>query len=157
MDIASGYTALTTAFNLAKGLKDVHDQVKVNEVLIELQAKILEAQEAVRDGRDRLENAEQELKGYKDWDIVASRYQLKDFGGQTFAYALRKEAANGQPWHLACPNCFGNRRLSILQHSGNYSGQRGFDCSACKTRVRLGKSEYYREHESVVPDWNILD
>ncbi|MFK4062200.1 hypothetical protein [Brucella anthropi] len=157
MDIASGYTALTAAFNLAKGLKDVHDQVKVNEVLIELQAKILEAQEAVRDGRDKLETAEQELKAYKDWDVVSSRYQLKDFGGQTYAYELKQEAANGQPWHIACPNCFVGRKLSILQYDDIYYGRKGFKCTSCDTLVRLGKSDYYKEHYSVAPDWNVLD
>ncbi|NYD82074.1 hypothetical protein HD884_002137 [Ochrobactrum intermedium] len=156
MDITSGYTALTTAFNLAKGLKDVHDQVKVNEVLIELQAKILEAQEAVRDGRDRLEKAELELKGYKDWDLISSRYSLRDFGGNTYAYEVKKDHANGQPWHLACPDCYGNHRLSILQYDDIYVGRKNFKCSSCKNEFRLGKSEYYEKYTRVAPDWDVF-
>lgn len=156
MDIASGYTALTAAFNLAKGLKDVHDQVKVNEVLIELQAKILEAQEAVRNGRDKLETAEQELKAYKDWDSTASKYQLRDFGGNTYAFELKKDQANGSPWHIACPNCYGSRKLSILQYDDIYSGRKNFKCSSCKSEFMLGKADYYEKYTTVAPDWNVF-
>ena len=45
-EIFAGVTALKTAFDLARGLKDIDDATRRNEAVIDLQQKILGAQQA---------------------------------------------------------------------------------------------------------------
>lgn len=137
MDIASGYTALTAAFQLAKGLKDVHDQVKINEIVIELQGKIMEAQEAVRDGRDKMQEMQSALEQYQNWEHTSSSYKLKLFNNNNLAYEF---IGTDQPNHFICPNCYENKRRSILQYKGDYFGEQRYDCKNCKSDFVLGNS-----------------
>ena len=43
-EIFAGLTAIKTAFDIAKGLKDIDDAARRNAAVIELQGKILDAQ-----------------------------------------------------------------------------------------------------------------
>lgn len=138
VEIAEGYSALKAAFDIAKGLKDVHDQVKINAAVIDLQQKILEAQEAVSSARDRVSALEKELEKHTDWAAKSARYQLRDFGNQSYAYELREELANNDPIHLVCPKCFGEHRVSILQYDDTYHGRKRFTCMSCGKDVMLG-------------------
>src|SRR5690606_20042946 len=110
VDIATGYTALKAAYDMAKGLKDIDDRVKLNAAIIELQEKILSAQEATSEARDRLRELEAEVGVLKQWEAKADRYALRDYGGGTFAYELRPDQANGEPIHRLCPKCFEDRK-----------------------------------------------
>lgn len=142
VEIAQGYSALKAAFDMAKGLKDIHDQVKLNSSVIELQSKILEAQEAVGNARDKLGALQAEIDRLNDWNAAASRYRLKDFGGQSFAYELIPDKAAGDPLHLACPECFRNSKISILQYDDTYNGRKRYGCLGCGKHVMLGTSDY---------------
>ncbi|MER8436970.1 hypothetical protein NKH36_23515 [Mesorhizobium sp. M1312] len=124
MDIATGYAALTSAFEIAKGLKNIDDRVKLNAAVIELQERILSAQQAATDAKDRLHEMEKTIEAFNSWTETAGRYALKDFGCQTYAYQARPETLSGEPPHLACPNCFRERRLSVLQYSDTYYGRK---------------------------------
>lgn len=142
VEIAQGYSALKAAFDMAKGLKDIHDQVKLNSSVIEFQSKILEAQEAVGNARERLGDLQAEIDRMNDWTATASRYRLKDFGGQSFAYELIPDKANGEPLHLTCPECFRTKNLSILQYDDTYHGRKRYECLACGKKVMLGASDF---------------
>lgn len=139
MDIAAGYTALKTAYDITKGLKDIDDRVALNAAVIELQEKILSAQEATSEARDRLKELEAALADRDDWDNTASRYVLTDYGGGTFAYELRIEKADGEPIHRACPNCFQKRSRSILQHQfRSVTAQDHYTCPSCDKVFSFG-------------------
>ena len=43
------------------------------------------------------------------------RFQVTNFGGGTFAYLLKDEAADGEPPHRVCATCYEDGRKSILQ------------------------------------------
>lgn len=139
VDIAAGYTALKTAYDIAKGLKDIDDRVKLNAAIIELQEKILAAQEATSEARDRLRELEADLAARDAWEATASRYVLKDYGGQTFAYELLPERADGEPIHRVCPSCFERRTRSILQHRfRDASQQEHYACPSCEKEFIFG-------------------
>lgn len=142
--IASGYSALTAAFDIAKGLKNVDDQVKLNAAVIELQQKIADAQHSASAARDAVRELQEKLAEYEKWDQVADRYQLKDFGEGTYAYELRPDRAAGEPAHLVCTNCFQSRKRSILQYSHTASGRKIFDCQGCAKQAALGTYVSYR-------------
>jgi len=139
MDIAMAYSALTAAFQLAKGLKDVHDQVEINEIVIELQGRIMEAQEAVRDGKDRLSALESELTALKDWKQEAERYRLVEFGSGRFCYEVRAEKQDDEPFHRICPSCFNKNQKAILQFRHRATVGEVYFCPNCSTEFHFGE------------------
>lgn len=149
-DLIAGVGALKTAYDIAKGLKDIDDKVTLNAAVIDLQERILSAQQATFEAAEEMRTLRSKLDHYENWDAVSARYVLKDFGGDTFAYELREDAGTGEPKHLACPNCFEQRRRSILQYDDRYIGRRRFNCMGCGKHVELG--EYRQRNSSTVAD-----
>src|ERR1700722_4631396 len=138
-EVFASVSALKTAFDIAKGLKDIDDATRRNAAVIELQEKILSAQQAQSALVDRIGELEKEVAGFEKWDAEKERYKLTDFGGNTFAYALKPEATRGEPTHRICPNCYEKRVKSILQSKGrNAYSQEIYVCVACKTEFNLG-------------------
>jgi DNA-directed RNA polymerase subunit M/transcription elongation factor TFIIS len=136
----AGLGALKTAFDMAKGLKDIDNAVSRNAAVIELQEKILTAQQAQSALIERVDKLEKEVAGFEAWDAEKNRYQLKDFGGGTFAYELKPAEARGEPMHRICPACYEQRHRSILQFGfRDQMGDEAYDCVVCKTRFRFGR------------------
>src|SRR5579864_1037972 len=63
----------------------------------------------------RIDDLEKEVAGFENWETEKQRYQLTDFGGNSFAYSLKPQAANGEPSHRICPNCYERGQKAILQ------------------------------------------
>jgi len=137
-EIIAGLGAIKTAFDLAKGLKEINDTATRNAAVIELQQKILAAQEAQSALIERIRNLEIEIASFETWQTEKDRYKLTDFGAGTFAYLLRPKAANGEPPHRLCASCFHEGHKSILQFSAKSEGQDWFECFRCKTRQAFG-------------------
>jgi hypothetical protein len=156
-EISAGFGALSAAYEIAKGLKNIDDRVKLNAAVIELQEKILSAQEATAQSREKMRSLEQQLEAFQNWETTAERYELKDFGSHTYAYSAKPDRLNGDPAHLACPNCFRERRLSILQYEGTYSGRKRFICQGCDKHVDLGHIHIERGSYQADTDWSPFD
>lgn len=148
MDIGS-FTSLASslkaAIDIAKGAVGVRDHAKLQGLLTELQEKIISAQSSALTANASLmevlqknRELEQRLAEVEDWRTVAARYELVDFGSETFAYRLRPESANREPTHLICPACYAKRQRSILQGGTSSVGQRIMRCSACDKSFYLG-------------------
>jgi hypothetical protein len=56
---------------------------------------------------------------------------LTDFGGGTFAYLLKPGAANGEPTHRICAQCYQKGQKSILHFLHRSSGQDYYKCQSC--------------------------
>lgn len=153
IEIATGFSALKSAYEIAKGLKDINDRVALNAAVIDLQEKILSAQEAAASAKDRLRELQDTIAAFENWESTAARYRLKDFGEGTFAYELAINDPHGEPAHLACPNCFQQRKRSILQFSHTGSGRRHFDCQACGKKLELGTYVPYRPTVNRTSGW----
>jgi hypothetical protein len=135
----AGASALKTAFDMAKALKDISDATIRNAAVIELQEKILSAQEAQFALVKRVDSLEKEVATLNAQRDQLNRYELKDLGANTFAYALKSSEAKGEPFHLACPSCFQKGQRSILQFSHKESGQDWYDCLICGTHRPYGQ------------------
>src|SRR5215204_1331481 len=73
------------------------------------------------------------------WEAEKKQYKLTDYGGGTFAYELKPEAAEGEPLHLIYAACFQKGQKSILQFDfRTASGQEKYQCPACKTFFEFG-------------------
>ena len=143
-EIYAGISSFKVMLDIAKGLKDISDASARYAAIIELQEKILGAQEAQTALVQKVSDLEKELAAFKNWNAEKERYQLTDYGGGTFAYALKPEKAEGEPPHKLCANCFQQGKKSILKYTGKYGGQEGFDCHLCIKQIFLG---IYRREE----------
>src|ERR1700676_1598778 len=111
----AGLSALKTAFDIAKGLKDIDDTVRRNAAVIELQEKILAAREAQSALLDRVGELEKEVAKFETWDTEKKRYELKALRVDVFAYMLKPEARGTEPPHWLCANCYENGKKSFFQ------------------------------------------
>jgi hypothetical protein len=103
-----------------------------------LQEKILSAQEAQFALVKRVDELEKEMVALKTKSIQLQRYQLKDYGGNTFAYELKESEARGEPSHRACTTCCQQGHISILQFEFNSKGQDWYECKRCNSRQKFG-------------------
>ena len=141
-EIFASLSGFKSMMEIAKGLKDMSDAAVRNATAIELQEQILAAQAAQSVLIDQVRDLERKLAGFEAWEAERKRYALTDFGGDTFAYALRPEAANGEPLHRLCPNCFEQRRKSILQFEFRTgASQDKYLCPSCKTEFEFGRRQ----------------
>ncbi len=113
--IAGGLASLKAAKDIAESLLNLRDNAKFQAAVVELQGKILSAQSDQFASMERVRELETQLTKLEAWATEKKRYQLTDFGGGTFAYLLKPEAANGEPIHWLCANCYQKGRKSILQ------------------------------------------
>jgi hypothetical protein len=134
----AGFNAVKTAFDMAKALKDIHDAAERDRAVIDLQREILAAQEQQFELILRVHELEQKIARSDAWDAEKKRYQLKDYGSNTFAYELKATEANGEPIHLACANCYQKGQIAILQFSHRSENQDWYECPACKNRRGYG-------------------
>ena len=64
----AGLGAIKTAFDIAKGLKDIDDAARRNAAVIELQEKILSAQQAQSELVDRIRELQTQVASFEKWD-----------------------------------------------------------------------------------------
>ncbi|POO56165.1 hypothetical protein [Agrobacterium rosae] len=140
---------LKTAVDIAKTVKEVNDMSTVKGKVIEMQDLILAAQSSAMTAQTQLfellqENAElkRKVSDIEGWKNTAARYTLKDFGGKTFAYELKAEAAVGEPPHRVCPACFEMGKRSVLQFQNVTASRQDFyKCMPCGQDYFFGVSD----------------
>ena len=140
---------LKTAGEMGKAMIGIRDGAILQTKVIELNGIILSAQgSALASNQDQfallntVSKLEKEIAQFKNWEHEKQRYILTDYGNGTFAYALKPEKAEGEPPHKLCANCFHQGKKSILQYTGKYNGQDGFDCHLCVKQIFLGIYRY---------------
>ena len=138
-EIFAGLSALKTAFDLAKGLKDINDTATRNAAVIDLQEKILAAQQAQSTLIERLGALEKELTNFETWSAEKERYELTQVDNGVFVYALKPGIKTGEPPHLLCTNCYQQNKKSLLQATQQLKGRhRVHVCPACKSEFIFG-------------------
>jgi hypothetical protein len=147
--------SLRAAAEITTAMIGLRDAAKLQGKVIELQQVILAAQSsglAAQSDQFALMEQVRELEAEKAklqaWETEKQRYALKDFGGHTFAWELKPEAANGEPIHLLCPTCFEQGRKSILQFEFRAYGQNKYMCVPCETTFTLGVRQPHTSHSS---------
>jgi hypothetical protein len=141
--MASWTTAITdplkAAYDLAQGMLDLRDTVKLGGLVIQLNAQILAAQRgALAASQSEAEMAEEirslktKIAGFEDWDRQKERYELKEIEGfwKLLVYELKDGVNPPEQKHYACPDCYQNRKKSILQQHNEGSGS-GLICRQC--------------------------
>jgi predicted RNA-binding Zn-ribbon protein involved in translation (DUF1610 family) len=140
----SAITAILPALNQAvktvTGVVGLIKDVETKQKVIELQSAILDLHERVRSAQteqDELLKSKNELERklaeYERWDKESACYELRALVDGIFVYALKAENKGNGPEHFLCPNCFGERKLSIVHHPR--AGYSNYICDACKFDV----------------------
>ncbi|CAH1386556.1 hypothetical protein [Candidatus Nitrotoga sp. M5] len=150
MDISS-ITAITTALkgalDITKGIASLHNHAELSALSIELNSKLIEAQQAifaVNDERQRLIDKVRELEDQiaqsSEWESEKTRYQLMSpWPGQPVSvYHLKKSHANGDEPHWLCPNCFQQKSKSVLNTNQKKGERVHFVCSVCNASINTG-------------------
>jgi hypothetical protein len=114
-EITMGLGALKSAFDIAKGLKDIDNAARINAAVIELQEKILSAQSAQTDLVEIVGALKSRVVELEAWDTDKQRYELKEIQTGVTAYALKEGMEGTEPTHYLCPNCYTNNKKKILQ------------------------------------------
>jgi hypothetical protein len=95
-EIYGGLSAVKAAFDIAKGLKDIHDATLRNTAVIELQEKILAAQQSQAALVERIGDLEKQVADFEAWNAEKERYELKIIGYAAFAHMLKPEARGSE-------------------------------------------------------------
>src|ERR1700680_505522 len=93
----AGLSAIKTAFDIAKGLKDISDATIRNGAIIELQEKILSAQQAQSALIEAVGNLEKEVARLKSWEEDKARYKLTEIAPGVVALSLKEGMRTGEP------------------------------------------------------------
>ena len=131
----AGLSAIKTAFDMTKALKDINDAAIRNAAVIELQEKILSARDAQTALLDRVSSLEKQVAGFEKWDTEKEEYELKEIFPRTFAYSIKESARASRPAHLICAKCYEDRKKYILQRADAAH----LACPNCKARIRFDK------------------
>jgi len=105
-DIAKGVQALQTTTDVKQAISDMLDQ------LLSARLQAVEAAESEAKLQAEIESLRNTLATMKAWEEEAAKYALKEVAQGTYAFQ-RTEFEDPRVW--LCPNCFDDRRKSVLQ------------------------------------------
>ena len=138
-EINAGLSGLKAAKDMIQALHGIQSAVAINDVKFALQGHLLEAQqglfaaqEAQSAAAKRITELEQQIVQLKDWEGEKQRYELKDTGQGSLAYALKEVVEGGEPEHWLCPACYQQGKKSIMKHETIPEGRaRTLVCHPC--------------------------
>ncbi|MEH6714158.1 hypothetical protein [Parasphingorhabdus flavimaris] len=138
-----GYTGLKTALEIAQGIQALKTETAVNQAVIDIQRHVVEAQKSLTEADTihsadlkRIDALEQEIVSLKDWSAEQENYELADAGNEVLAYRIKSSVETSEPPHWLCPNCYQNRKKSILQPDRQTVGRaKHLICHACSLNV----------------------
>jgi hypothetical protein len=137
-------TSLNTLVNMTKAMKDVRDATLIDCKVFELQRAILETQQSVFAANEErtalieeIREAKAQIARLEAWETEKQRYELKDVGAGSLAYAVKESMRNSEPPHQICAHCYQNGHKRILQPNVSGFGKELF-CPGCKTTISIG-------------------
>src|SRR5262249_48064494 len=139
-EVFAGLSAIKSALDIAKTLKDIDDATKRNTAVIELQQQILSAQQAQFELIDKVSGLEKEVSRLKAWDAEKEKYELKSVGRGASAYVRKQNAEPAEDPHCLCANCYARNQKSFLQYSDSKQRDHIYKCAACSAEIRVDYS-----------------
>ena len=138
-EVFGSLSAIKSAFDIAKGLKDIDDATRRNAAVIELQEKILTAQQAQATLIETVSNLEKEVTSLKNWEADKARYQLTELGPGVVVLSVKEAMRNGEPFHRICANCASAGKKSYLQQHVRGTSVDRYKCNSCGEELSVDK------------------
>lgn len=136
-EFAAAIAALSSAAKLAKGFVDLMRSAERQQILMEFNDQLLNAQNSLFKAQAKYEklakvkgDLERKLMEFENWEGEASRYELKELVPGILIYAMKAGMEKGEPAHYLCPHCFEKRQRSILSLPS--PGWTKYVCHQCK-------------------------
>ena len=134
-EISMALKGFKTAVEITKRILNISKDTDLKKEVIELRDFILSIQSKYSTLLDIKNQLEKKLIEYEDWDKTESQYQLKEITSGIRVYSPKEDSGLSDSDHWLCPNCFNDRKKSILQldFDDDELGQY-YICPKCKTR-----------------------
>lgn len=147
VEIAGAISALLGAKELLVNAVAARDGLKIQTAVSDITGRLFDVQNAglalqerylalmdtARTAEDRVRELETEIASLKAQIQDRARYQLRERAPGMIVYALREDAANGDPMHYLCQTCMDNAgQKSVLQIKAR-GVQRNYFCPTCST------------------------
>ena len=131
-EIFAGIGAFNAMLGAAKALRDMDNTASRNAAVIELQGQILAAQENYAALLAKVRELEENVALFEDWKSEKQRYELNEHGTmRILAYDLKAGVEPSERAHSICPDCYQNRKKSILQPERRVGGSEVLSCKVC--------------------------
>lgn len=131
--LGQGLRHASTALDIVKKLKALTERPKLPS-REELQPLVTELMQQIMDTKLANMELQEQLLQFKQAALDAEklqnkldRYELWETASGSLVYRLKEEHAKEQPKHYACPKCYENAHISILQ-----GGQHEKRCRVCE-------------------------
>jgi len=145
-DAIAGLGALKTAFDLAKGLKEISDTAARNFAVADLLDKLIAAREHQQALLERVGALEAEIVSFKNWEREKERYELKTVSGNVVAYMLKPAMRGAEPPHWLCPTCYAKSQKAFLQPTGATTGRTViYRCTSCQANYGAVGGPHWRD------------
>ena len=135
-EIQAGIASAKASFDILKAIKGISDATKIDSSIIELQEHILSAQQALLQAQETINSLttqraelESQLEKRSEWETRRSQYQLTEIRPGLNVYAFQPSPESGMPVHWACPKCFAEEKIQILQKES--PPNRTYKCPEC--------------------------
>lgn len=143
-EFTTALTGLNAVAETAKSLIGLRDAALIQGKAAELTGQVMAAYQSATAAYqtqlallEEVRALKEKVRGLEAWEAQKQRYELKNFGGNTFAYALKPAMSNGETEHRACANCYQKGQISPLQFDGEIAGQDQYVCPACDKKFRF--------------------
>lgn len=134
----AGLGALKTAFDLARGIKDISDATARNLAIADLLDKLISARENQQALLDEISALKAEIARFKDWEAEKQRYELKAIPGNAVAYMVKPSLRGEEPAHWLCPQCYANSKKGYFQPTGAMiSRLTVYRCNGCQANISV--------------------
>jgi hypothetical protein len=142
-EITAAIAGLKAAGDLGALMLKIKVDSAITDKVIESQAAIFSAQSAMielqakhQELLDETDTLKKQLIEMEDWKAESQKYSLIEMVEGVFVYALKPDQKDTAPPHWLCPNCYQNKKKSILQFEYSPTAHNNsFKCSQCSLQL----------------------
>lgn len=142
-EISSFIASSKAAYDIAKGiyaLKSENDRnesiSKILEVLITAQFQASEVLAKAHETEIEKHNLTKKLMELEKWSETEKQYELQEVYSGIFAYVYKKGEEATEPVHWLCPNCWQEKKKSILQCDFKNESASSYTCQRCRKAIK---------------------
>lgn len=147
-EVSTIITGIKGTIDIVKGLKSSCDdhtimqaQTEIREQLLAILSDAIALQEkhsALINEKDELAK---KLMEFEHWKQTESEYELKEVVPDKFVYSYKNSQQSTIPMHWLCPNCWNDRKKSILQKIRQTEREAGYICHRCNFDILVYLSQ----------------